>query len=133
MEEQFEGDYSFKINLAPQVLNKRDRTTGRAKKWEVPSSVAMPAFRALTKARRLRGTPFDVFGRTAHRRAERGRINDYEELMSEILASLTPQNHPIAVQLASLPDSIRGYDMVKDETSAQAKEKEITLLTEFRA
>ena len=109
LDEQFEGDYTFKVNLAPQILNRRDRN-GRARKIEIPSSVAMPAFKALARSKRLRGTKLDVFGRTEHRRAERARIDEYTALLDELARTVTPENHHLAVQLAELPDTIRGYD-----------------------
>ncbi|MCW0216511.1 MAG: indolepyruvate ferredoxin oxidoreductase family protein [Pseudonocardia sp.] len=131
--EEFEGSFTWSVNLAPQILNRRDSRTGRAKKWEIPSTVIMPAFRVLAGARRLRGTRLDVFGRTAHRQAERARIGEYEQVLTEIAARLGPANHGVAVQLAALPDMIRGYDTIKDESAALAKEKEATLLDELRA
>src|SRR5699024_7824494 len=55
LDEQFEGDYTFKVNLAPQVLNQRDRN-GRARQIEFSSTVVMPAFKVRARAKRLRGT-----------------------------------------------------------------------------
>ncbi|MFT3855301.1 MAG: indolepyruvate ferredoxin oxidoreductase family protein [Ilumatobacteraceae bacterium] len=132
LHEAFEGDFTFKVNLAPQLFNRRDRATGRARKWEVPSRVAMPAFKVLATGRRLRGTPFDLFGRTAHRRAERSRIDEYLTMLDEVCGCVDAGTHDLAVQLAALPDAIRGYDRVKDASAAQAKEKELLLLAELR-
>ncbi|MGD9701559.1 MAG: indolepyruvate ferredoxin oxidoreductase family protein [Acidimicrobiia bacterium] len=133
IEDEFEGDFTFKVNLAPQLFNSRDARTGRAKKWEIPSGLALPAFSLLSKGKRLRGKAIDPFGRTAHRRAERARITEYDTLLDELCRDLTPAKHDLAVQLASLPDAIRGYDTVKDESALQVKEKERLLLAEFRA
>ena len=129
--ERFEGDYTVKFNLAPQMLNRRD-ATGRARKVEVPASVAMPAFKLLARAKRARGTRLDVFGRTAHRRAERARIDEYTDLLAELGRTVTTENHHLAVQLAELPDAIRGYDTVKDGAAVQADEKRALLLREYR-
>jgi indolepyruvate ferredoxin oxidoreductase len=131
--EEFEGNFRFKVNLAPQVLNKRDPTSHRARKWEIPSEVAMPVLRLISKGKRLRGTRLDLFGKTGHRRAERTRIVEYEGLLAEIVHGLTPGNHAVAVALASGPEAIRGFDTVKDASVAIAKEKERELLLEFRA
>ncbi|HMJ74452.1 MAG TPA: DUF6537 domain-containing protein, partial [Iamia sp.] len=133
LEREFEGDYRISVNLAPQMLNRRDPRTGRARKWEVPGSLALPAFRVLARARRVRGTRLDPFGRTAHRQAERTRIERYEALLVELVAALGPDTHALAVQLASLPDTIRGYDTVKDASAAVAEEKEAELLEQLRA
>ena len=130
--EEFDGDFRWSVNLAPQILNRRDARTGRARKWEIPGRVLMPAFQALAAGRRLRGTRLDPFGRTAHRQAERHRIDAHEELLAEIARNLSEVNHPVAVQLAALPLEIRGYDTIKDEAAARAQEKQAGLLEEFR-
>ena len=44
--------------------------------------------------RRLRGTALDPFGRAKVRRVERELIAEYEELVAEALAQLTPSATP---------------------------------------
>jgi indolepyruvate ferredoxin oxidoreductase len=129
---EFEGDFRWSVNLAPQILNRRDARTGHARKWEIPGQLIMPAFQVLAAGRRLRGTRLDPFGHTAHRRAERERIGAHEEVLAEIARHLTDANHSVAVQLAALPLEIRGYDTIKDEAAARADEKQAVLLEEFR-
>jgi indolepyruvate ferredoxin oxidoreductase len=133
LERDFEPGYTTAINLAPQVLNRRDPRTGRARKVQVPARLAMPAFRLLARGRVLRGTRLDLFGRTPHRRAERRRIVEFRALLAEIVDRLTPDNHELAVQLASLPQQIRGYDTVKDAAATAVAEKTRALLDELRA
>ncbi len=64
--------------------------------------------------RRLRGTPLDPFG-LARRCAgiERRLIGEYERLVAGAVAALTPETHGTAVELAELPDVIRGYEDIK--------------------
>ena len=57
-------------------------------------------FRVLKRLRFLRGTPFDPFGHSAERKAERQLIAEYETLIEEIVPALRPGNHALAVQLA---------------------------------
>ena len=73
LEREFEGDYRIEIHLAPQILNRRDPDTGRARKWTLGPWV-FAGLRLLQHFRFLRGTPLDPFGWTAHRRFERGLI-----------------------------------------------------------
>ena len=80
----------------------------------------------------MRGTPFDVFGKTDERRRERALPGEYEALLTEILGSLAPHNHALAVDLASIPEHIRGYGHVKERFLGEAKTKEAALLAEFR-
>ena len=72
------------------------------------------AFAVLRRMKFLRGTPLDVFGNTAHRKMERGLIDEYQEMIDQALADLRPETYDRAVQLAELPDMIRGYEGVKE-------------------
>lgn len=63
---------------------------------------------------------------------ERQLIADYEALIDEILQKLTPANHAFAVQLASLPEQIRGYGHIKDANIVKVKGMEADLLKCFR-
>jgi indolepyruvate ferredoxin oxidoreductase len=128
---QFEGDYTLDFWLAPPTTNKPDAKTGEARKTRYGPWM-MPVFRVLAKMRRLRGTPLDVFGRSAERRMERQLITDYETLVEEVLARLDPRNYGTAVELASIPEHIRGYGHVKNRHLAAAKLREAALLDQFR-
>jgi indolepyruvate ferredoxin oxidoreductase len=129
---QFEGDYKLTFHLAPPVFSKADRETGEAKK-SVYGPWMMSAFRVLAKFRRFRGTPLDIFNKTAERRMERALIAEYESLMAELLAALAPHNHALAVELARIPEHIRGYGHVKERHVKIAKANEAELLAAFRA
>jgi indolepyruvate ferredoxin oxidoreductase len=129
---QFEGDYTLQFNLAPPLLAKPDPVTGAvAKKTYGPWMLR--AFRLLARMRGLRGTALDVFGRTAERRMERALIGEYETVVAELLDRLAPHNHALAVELAQLPEHIRGYGSVKERHVREAKAKEADLLARFRA
>jgi indolepyruvate ferredoxin oxidoreductase len=92
----------------------------------------MKAFGVLAKMRKYRGTALDVFGRTDERRKERALIVEYEKTVDEILGKLAPHNHATAVEIASIPEHIRGYGHVKDAHLATAKTREAALLAAFR-
>ncbi|MCC6197987.1 MAG: hypothetical protein IT518_26340 [Burkholderiales bacterium] len=127
----FEGDYKLTFNLAPPVFNKPDPRTGVPRK-SVYGPWVMKAFRVLAKMRKHRGGALDVFGRTEERKMERQLVKDYEALVDEILAKLTPANHAAAVELASIPEHIRGYGHVKEAHVKTAKTREAALLAAFR-
>jgi indolepyruvate ferredoxin oxidoreductase len=93
----------------------------------------MPVFRVLAKMRRLRGTSLDVFGRTAERRMERQLVADYEKLVDELVDKWGLANRELAVQLASIPEYIRGYGHVKERHLKDAKAREAALLERFRS
>jgi indolepyruvate ferredoxin oxidoreductase len=85
----------------------------------------MPVFRVLAKLKGLRGTAFDIFGYSAERKLERALIADYERDIEELLAGLTADNHAMAVEIANLPEHIRGYGHIKAKNAATvAKQRE---------
>ena len=92
----------------------------------------LPVFRVLAKMRRLRGGALDIFGRTQERRRERALVGEYETLVAELLARLSPHNYELAVSLASIPEYIRGYGHVKERHLSDAKAREAALLERFR-
>jgi len=127
----FEGDYKLKFHLAPPILNKRDPRTGAASKAEFGPWM-MTAFGILAKFKRFRGTPLDVFGWTAERRTERRLIAEYEATVAELIERLDRDNHRLAVEIAQVPEHIRGYGHVKQRYLAAAKKKEAELLAALR-
>jgi indolepyruvate ferredoxin oxidoreductase len=130
--DRFEGDYRLHLHLAPPLIADRDPATGHLQK-RVYGPWMLSAFRLLAKLRWLRGTPFDIFGRTAERRSERRLIAEYEMVLDEIAAGLAPRNSAVAVELAALPLEIRGFGHVKEANLQRAKAKEADLLARFRA
>ena len=112
LESQFAGDYRLSVHLAPPLFARRDRVTGLPRKREFGPWI-FGAFRLLARARRLRGTAFDVFGYTAERRLERRLARDYEAVLERIEAELRPDNYDAALALAAYPETIRGYGHVK--------------------
>jgi indolepyruvate ferredoxin oxidoreductase len=129
---QFEDWRALEFHLAPPLLGERDPVTGKPRKRGFGAWM-LPVFGLLAKLRRLRGSRLDIFGQTAERRTERRLIADYEALLDEICAGLSPANHALAIELARIPERIRGYGHVKDEHLAKAKAQEDDLLRRFRA
>jgi indolepyruvate ferredoxin oxidoreductase len=119
LRDQFEGDVKISFNLAPPMLPGTD-ASGRPKKRAFGAWM-LPLFRILAKLRTLRGTPLDVFGYSADRRLERDLIAGYEKDVATVLNLLSPLTVDTAVQLLSLPDSIRGYGPVKEASVVAAK------------
>ncbi len=130
--EEFEGDFTIEFNLAPPMLQPRNASTGRYQK-RVFGSWLQPALSVLAKLKFLRGTVFDVFGYAAHRRLERQLISTYEQTMAVLLGDLSTENHALAVEIASLPEQIRGYDVVKDASIVKVQTREAELWGEFKA
>ena len=122
LDEQFEGDYSLRFNLAPPLLARKDKVTGRPRKMEFGPWL-LPLFGLLKRLKFLRGTPFDPFGRTPERKMERELISEYEQTIAELLQTLDHENHPLAIEIAGLSEQVRGYGYIKTENVARTRAK----------
>ena len=91
----------------------------------------MPAFKLLRRLKFLRGTALDPFGHTDERRMERALIGEYEESVERLLAGLTAQNHALALQIASLPDEMRGFGHIKKRNVEAARKKRAQLFERY--
>ena len=131
MEARFEGDYSVRFHLAAPLLARPDPNTGHIAKRAFGPGM-MRVFRLLARLKGLRGTRWDVFGYTAERRAERALIADYEADVAELLDSLSHDRLPLAVDLASLPERIRGFGHVKAAAMQSAAKQRHVLLARWR-
>ncbi len=119
IKQTFDGDYKLHFHLAPPLLARKD-DQGHLVKREFGPWV-FTAFRLLAKLKRLRGGAFDVFGYTAERKGERQLIADYRQTVAELMEGLTPANHALAVEIAQIPEHIRGYGHVKEAHLTRAR------------
>jgi indolepyruvate ferredoxin oxidoreductase len=131
---QFEGepgrDYKLAFHLAPPLLAERDEH-GHLKKQRF-GQWTLTMFRVLEKFRFLRGTAFDVFGKTEERRNERELIEQYFTLIDEFCVTLDTARFDAAMKLANLPDEIRGFGHVKERNVLAAASKRERWLAEYR-
>jgi indolepyruvate ferredoxin oxidoreductase len=123
---RFGAGARMSYRLHPPVL----RALGARKKLTL-GPWFRPVFGVLVRMRRLRGTRLDPFGYTSVRRTERELIAEYARLIGDLLATLSPGNHALAVQLASLPDEVRGYEQVKLDNVTRYRERLAELRTAY--
>jgi indolepyruvate ferredoxin oxidoreductase len=114
------------------VIARRDKRTGHLRKQSFGPWM-MQGFRLLSRLRRLRGTWLDPFGRTAERRMERALIGEYEQTLELLLGGLTPQNHALAVEIAAIPEAMRGFGHIKKRNVEAARTKRGELLARYGA
>ncbi len=132
---QFEGtlgqDFQLNYHLAPPAIAKKNDKGELQKQKFGPWMLS--AFRVLKRFKGLRGTPFDPFGRTEERRMERALVGEYRDAMEEVLRSLGTANHGLAVEIARVPEMIRGYGHVKARHLEAARPKWDALMADWRA
>ena len=112
----WESPESIRYNLHPPLL----RRFGMNRKLNLGPWFRYP-LRLLSHMKFLRGTPFDLFGYASHRRKERELITWYRGLVEKVSARLTPDNLDVALEIASLPDQIRGYEKIKEASIDKVK------------
>ncbi|MEP0200852.1 MAG: indolepyruvate ferredoxin oxidoreductase family protein [Halioglobus sp.] len=120
LQEQFEGDYTLEFNLAPPIIAPKDKTTGLPTKIQFGPWM-LKSFGILAKFKFLRGTAFDPFGYFAERKMERALIEAYFERVELLLRDLNSDNYELAVKIAALPMTIRGYGHIKHENVEEAQ------------
>jgi indolepyruvate ferredoxin oxidoreductase len=126
--DEFGEGARVKVLLHPPLL----RAMGMKRKLRLGRS-AVPLFRALRGARRLRGTALDPFGRMAMRQLERALIVEYRMLVARALERLTPQTAAVVLQIVQLPDMVRGYEEIKLANVERMRERAVELLAQLDA
>jgi indolepyruvate ferredoxin oxidoreductase len=117
----FEGDYRIVHHLAPPALARRNAQGELVKR---PFGAWMRrAMGLLCRLKGLRGTALDPFGRTPERRMERALIEEYRAGIEALLPDLNDTNRALAVDIARVPEEIRGYGHVKERHAAAARLK----------
>ncbi len=114
----------------PPILSGGTDALGRPKKRAFGAWM-LPVFKVLASLRGLRGTAFDVFGRSADRKLERELIGFYEKDVVTVLGALSPVTLDTAVELLSLPDRIRGYGPVKEKAVKDAQARHMQLVADL--
>lgn len=116
----------YRFLLHPPLLN----ALGMNDKIAISGSL-LPAFGLLERGKRLRGTPFDPFGRTAMRRLERALVVEFESALDSIVASVTEANLAEATRIVGLPDTVRGYEELKLRRAAAYQKELAAALASF--
>ena len=132
LEATFEGDYTLEFHLAPPLFARHDPVTGEPRKSRYGPWM-MRVFGMLARLKGLRDTVLDPFGYTQERRGERRLIERYEQTLASLIGDLDHTNHAIAVEIASLPERIRGFGHVKARSIEEAGRREAELLARFEA
>ncbi|MDE2612181.1 MAG: indolepyruvate ferredoxin oxidoreductase family protein [Burkholderiales bacterium] len=126
----FEGEQRVHVHLAIPILAPIDPVTGEPRK-RAYGPWMLVAMRALARLKGLRGTPLDPFRHGAERRLDRELRDEYEAMVPTLLAALRADNLGLAVDLAALPDRIRGYGPVRLRNAEAARRRQAELMAQF--
>ncbi len=123
----FESPRKIIYHLHPPVL----RALGLKKKLALGPQFR-PLLRLLAGFKFLRGSAVDVFGWAKARRQERELIGWYRQTIESALEALTDANLDRAVEIARLPDQIRGYEDIKAASIVKVRQAVDEKLAELR-
>jgi indolepyruvate ferredoxin oxidoreductase len=126
----FEGDYKLVHHLAPPLTARKNDKGELLKKPFGPWMRG--AFGLLAQMKGVRGTALDVFGRSVERKTERALITEYEACINELLTTLNADNRALAVDIARVPEDIRGYGHVKERQLKSVRPKWHALMQRWR-
>ena len=127
----FNGNYKLTFHLAPPIFPIKDSNSGLPKKITFGPWI-LPIFKVLAMMKFIRGSAFDIFGYSAERRMERNLIDEYFKTVRTVANNLNHENHTVAVQIAEIPEKIRGFGHIKDRHIKEAKNEEERLLEAFQ-
>ncbi|MFO7287576.1 MAG: indolepyruvate ferredoxin oxidoreductase family protein [Gammaproteobacteria bacterium] len=127
----FGEDFKLRFHLSPPLFARIDPDTGRPRKYELGGWM-LGVLKVLARLKRLRGTRLDPFGYSRERRMERRLIREYEEFLDELERGLDDSRFDLAVEIASLPQQVRGFGPVKERAVARYDEARQMLLARFR-
>ena len=134
----FEGDFKLHYHLAPPLLGKRNEKGELQKQSFGPAMLTV--FKVLARLKGLRGTALDIFGYAGERRQERALIAEYRASIDELLGALASagptardaSRYPLALEVARIPEQIRGFGHVKAQHLVVARQKWKAQMAQFR-
>jgi indolepyruvate ferredoxin oxidoreductase len=135
----FEGDFKLHYHLAPPLLAKKNEKGELQKQQFGPAMLT--AFKVLARLKGLRGTGLDIFGWSEERRQERALIAEYRASLDEILSVLGgiriaerhEEHYQLALDMARIPEQIRGFGHVKARSLQAARQNWEGLLARLRS
>ncbi len=130
--DEFEGPFKLHFHMGGWPFGRPDPRTGIMRKGEA-GPWAMTAFRLMARLRFLRGTLLDPFRNSDERKLERRLVSEFETDVDDLVQRLTPETHALAVRVAGLPETIKGYGRVKEASAAEAGTARTQALQKLRA
>ncbi|MTH99454.1 indolepyruvate ferredoxin oxidoreductase family protein [Roseibium sp. RKSG952] len=128
---QFANPKKLKIHLAPPLISRQvDPKTGRPQKIAFGPWI-FTAFNLMTRFKWARGKWYDPFSKTAERKAERALIAQYHADVQHILGRIDKASYGLLVEIARVPDLVRGFGQVKEDNMAKAARKRDVLLSQL--
>lgn len=128
---QFSSVKNMSLWLAPPLLSRVDPSTGRPKKIKFGTWI-LKLMPILAQFKWLRGQWFDPLGKNPERIAERQLIQDYMQLVNEVIDHLDPADLQQAVEICNLVNNVRGFGPVKMQALQDYQVEVKNMLTRYQ-
>jgi indolepyruvate ferredoxin oxidoreductase len=128
--DMFEGDIKLKYYVGRSLVSADNQDVDRLKKREFGPWFTS-ALGLLSSLKAFRGTTFDPFNYSADRKRDRKLLQVYEQSIGKLLDGLSPASHEVSIEIAALPNDIRGFGLIKDKSIAAAGKREQELFDQF--
>ena len=119
LDDAFEGDYKIQFHFGAWPFGHRIKGTSTIAKRKIGGWL-MWLFRLMATFRFLRGSVIDPFSYSSDTRAAHELRAQFEEDIAAIIDKLKNSNYEAALQLATLPQTIRGYGHVRKIARTEA-------------
>ena len=131
LEEKFAGDYKIKFHMAPPLISKRDPISGHLKKREFGGWM-LSALKMVSLFKGMRSSPLNPFGYSQERKEDKAMLDQYEGVLNQIIDGLSENNKEAALEMARVPEFIRGYGHVRTQNIESAVRRWKSLDDQFR-
>ena len=121
LQETFDGNLKVRFHLGAAPLGKKLPGSSRIVKREIGGWM-LPLFKLMARCKGLRGSALDPFKNSDEAKAAQALTAQYEQDIATLLANLSNETLPAAVQLAAVPEAVKGYGHVREQHLARANE-----------
>ena len=133
LHDTFEGNFKLQFHLAPPLISPRDKDSGQLAKNHLRFLDVEKHFQFLPSLNSCAEQSGDIMGKSAARKAERKLVLDYEAWVRTLATKINARNFDLAVEIASIPKSIRGYGHVKEKNMTSANKHRDLLMKRWRS
>ena len=117
--------------MAPPLISKRDPISGHLKKREFGGWM-LSALKMASLFKGMRSSPLNPFGYSQERKEDKAMLDQYEGVLNQIIDGLSENNKEAALEMARVPEFIRGYGHVRTQNIESAVRRWKSLDDQFR-
>ncbi len=118
--QQFDGEFTTKYHMAPPLLSWKKDGNGRPVKRAFGPWLR-PVLTALSRAKSLRGKPFNPFGYHSEARLHRQILSWYDALLTRLQTDFAARSDADWLETLAYAEEVRGFGPVREESFHRAR------------